>query len=229
VTRPARLWPPAPSAARQLAHRLRPVVIVGLGTNGRVTTQQVQPLMAIVRAKREVTLVNTLVPLPYEQGTNNVPADAARTYPNVFLANWNKVISGHVNLLRPDGIHPLYAGSGVPYDVPPALSNRHHRGKDQHPVFRTDRGSTQRRSVVPIPRAIRLQGNCATPHCTIRTAAPEELRPLWSRSVHETIEMCVSIRNELVGQRTSCGRFPMHGPGRCPGRPGVPSSGRAGT
>jgi lysophospholipase L1-like esterase len=91
--------------------RLRAVVIVGLGTNGGVTTQQVQQLMAIVGAKREVILVNTLVPLPYEQGTNDVLADAARTYPNVVLANWNKVISGHVTMLRPDGIHPLASGA----------------------------------------------------------------------------------------------------------------------
>jgi hypothetical protein len=36
--------------------------MVGLGTNGGVTTQQVQQLMAIVGVKREVILVNTLVP-----------------------------------------------------------------------------------------------------------------------------------------------------------------------
>ena len=93
--------------------RLRPVVIVGLGTNGGTTTQQVQQLMAIVGAKREAILVNTLVPLPYEQGTNSVLADAVRTYPNVVLANWNEVISGHVSMLRPDGIHPLASGAKV--------------------------------------------------------------------------------------------------------------------
>jgi lysophospholipase L1-like esterase len=92
---------------------LRPVVIVGLGTNGGVTTQQIQQLMAIVGAKREVIVVNTLVPLPYEQGTNNVLADAASTYPNVVLANWNKAISGHVSMLQPDGIHPLPSGAKV--------------------------------------------------------------------------------------------------------------------
>lgn len=92
---------------------LRPVVLVGLGTNGGVTTQQIQQLMAIVGPKREVILVNTLVPLPYEQGTNSVLADAARTYPNVVLANWNQAISGHVTMLRPDGIHPLASGAKV--------------------------------------------------------------------------------------------------------------------
>jgi hypothetical protein len=94
--------------------QLRPVVIVGLGTNGGVTTQQVHQLMAIVGGKRKVILVNTFVPLPYEQGTNSVLAAAARSYPNVILANWNKTISDRTSLLWPDGIHPHYpAGTRV--------------------------------------------------------------------------------------------------------------------
>lgn len=94
--------------------QLRPVVIVGLGTNGGVTTQQVHQLMAIVGSKRKVILVNTFVPLPYEQGTNSVLAAAARSYPNVVLANWNNTISDRTSLLWPDDIHPHYpAGTRV--------------------------------------------------------------------------------------------------------------------
>jgi hypothetical protein len=93
---------------------LRPVVIVGLGTNDGVTTDQVHQLMRIVGSKRKVILVNTFVPLPYEQSTNSVLAAAARTYPNVVLANWNKTISDRTSLLWPDEIHPHYpAGTKV--------------------------------------------------------------------------------------------------------------------
>jgi len=93
---------------------LRPVVVVGLGTNGGVTTDQVHQLMSIVGSKREVILVNTFVPLSYEQSTNSALATAARTYPNVVLANWNKTISDRTNLLWPDEIHPHYpAGTRV--------------------------------------------------------------------------------------------------------------------
>jgi hypothetical protein len=104
------------SLLQQLAAsgQLRPVVIVALGTNGGVTTQQVHQLMAIVGSKRKVVLVNTFVPLPYEQDTNSVLAVAARTYPNVVLANWNKTISDRTSLLWPDDIHPHYpAGTKV--------------------------------------------------------------------------------------------------------------------
>ena len=94
--------------------QLRPVVIVALGPNGGVTAPQVRPLMALVGSKRRVILVNTFVPLPYEQGTNSVLAAAARASPNVVLANWNETISDRTNLLWPDDIHPHYpAGTKV--------------------------------------------------------------------------------------------------------------------
>jgi hypothetical protein len=103
------------SVLQQLAASggLRPVVIVGLGTNGGVAAQQVHQLMAIVGSKRKVVLVNTFVPLPYEQDTNSVLAAAARTYPNVVLANWNQIISHRTSLLWPDGIHPQPSGAKV--------------------------------------------------------------------------------------------------------------------
>jgi hypothetical protein len=94
--------------------RLRPVVIVALGTNGGVTSDQVRQLMSIVGSKRKVILVNTFVPLSYEQSTNSALAAAAHTYPNVVLANWNKTISDRTSLLWPDEIHPHYpAGTRV--------------------------------------------------------------------------------------------------------------------
>jgi hypothetical protein len=104
------------SILRQLAARgqLRPMVVVALGTNGGVTTDQVHQLMQIVGSKREVILVNTFVPLQYEQPTNTALAAATRTYPNVVLANWNKTISDRTSLLWPDEIHPHYpAGTTV--------------------------------------------------------------------------------------------------------------------
>jgi hypothetical protein len=104
------------SVLRQLARdgELRPVVIVGLGTNGGVTTGQVRQLMRVVGSKRKVILVNTFVPLSYEQPTNSVLAAEARTYPNVVLADWNKTISHRTSLLWPDDIHPRYpAGTKV--------------------------------------------------------------------------------------------------------------------
>src|SRR4029077_11950145 len=93
--------------------KLRPVVIVALGTNGGVTSGQLSQLMKIIGGKRTAVLVNTFVPLPYEQSTNSVLDAAPRTYRNAVLADWDQAISGHTSMLRPDGIHPLPPGAKV--------------------------------------------------------------------------------------------------------------------
>jgi lysophospholipase L1-like esterase len=127
------------SVLRQLAAsgRLRQVVIVGLGTNGGVTTKQARQLMVIVGDNRKVVLVNTFVPLSYEHDTNNVLAATARTYPNAVLADWYQAARSHTSLLWPDGIHPqpsgatLYAAiirAAVAQAVQPANGGRRLRG-----------------------------------------------------------------------------------------------------
>ena len=89
------------------------MVIVGLGTNGGVSTGQVRQLMRVVGSKRKVILVNTFVPLSYEHDTNNVLAATARTYPNAVLADWYQAASGHTSLLWPDRIHPQPPGAAL--------------------------------------------------------------------------------------------------------------------
>jgi hypothetical protein len=42
--------------------RLRPVVVIGLGTNYIVTTAQLQQLMRIIGPQRKLVLINTYVP-----------------------------------------------------------------------------------------------------------------------------------------------------------------------
>ena len=75
--------------------------------------------------------MNTFVPLPYEQDTNSVLAAAARTYPNVVLANWNKTISDRTSLLWPDDIHPHYpAGTKVYAAIAVKLKNADPRSVD---------------------------------------------------------------------------------------------------
>ncbi len=90
--------------------RLRPVVVVGLGTNGTVSSQQIRELLAVAGPRRKIVLVNTFVPRPWEQGDNWALAAAARRYPNVFLANWLHTIEHRTYLLWSDGIHPRPSG-----------------------------------------------------------------------------------------------------------------------
>jgi peptidoglycan/LPS O-acetylase OafA/YrhL len=91
------------------AGRLRRVVIVGLGTNGPVTADQIGQLRKAV-GDRWLVLVNTFVPRSWEHEVNSTLASAASRYPNVLLVNWHAAIEHHQGLLWSDDIHPQPIG-----------------------------------------------------------------------------------------------------------------------
>ncbi len=93
---------------------LRPIVVVGLGTNGTVTADEISQLFAEIGPDRKLVLVNTFEDRPWEQEVNSILAAAASDHPGVVLANWYTTIEHRTDLLWPDGIHPQPAG-GVVY------------------------------------------------------------------------------------------------------------------
>ncbi len=90
--------------------RLRRVLIVGLGTNGPITLDQINQLRAAIGPHRWLLLVNTFVPRFWEGEVNATIKAAVRRYPNVKLINWHNAIEHHTNLLWSDGIHPMAIG-----------------------------------------------------------------------------------------------------------------------
>lgn len=95
--------------------QLRPIVVVGLGTNGTVTSDEIAQLFAEIGPDRRLVLVNTYEDRTWEQEVNSTLAAAAAAHPgSVVLANWFTTIEHRTDLLWPDGIHPQPAG-GVVY------------------------------------------------------------------------------------------------------------------
>src|SRR5215471_6704657 len=90
---------------------LRHVVIMGLGTNGTVSSGQIRDLLAEIGPSRKLVLVNTYEARPWEHADNSVISAAARRYPNVVLANWRTAIAHRTNLLWGDGVHPRPPGA----------------------------------------------------------------------------------------------------------------------
>ena len=103
------------AAVRRLAARgqLRPIVVVGLGTNGAVTGGQIRQLRAEIGPGRWLVLVNTYEARPWEHEVNSTLA-AARNGPQVLLVDWHAAIAGRTGLLWDDGVHPRPAG-GILY------------------------------------------------------------------------------------------------------------------
>ncbi|HET9894471.1 MAG TPA: hypothetical protein VFQ44_06010 [Streptosporangiaceae bacterium] len=94
---------------------LRPIVVVGLGTNGTVTSKEISQLFAEIGPDRRLVLVNTFEDRSWEQEVNSALAAAAAAHPSsVMLADWFRTIEHRTDLLWPDGIHPQPAG-GVVY------------------------------------------------------------------------------------------------------------------
>ena len=92
---------------------LRRYVVVGLGTNGPVSAAQIRQLRRLIGPDRDLILVNTYGPMPWESSVNRVLDTAARDTAHVSLADWHAAIAGHTGLLWPDGIHPQPSGAKV--------------------------------------------------------------------------------------------------------------------
>ena len=90
---------------------LRSVIVLGLGTNGTVTTSQIRELLAMIGPHHKVVLVNTFVPRSWQNGDNRVLAAAAANHDNVVLANWFATIEHRTGLLWDDDVHPRPPGA----------------------------------------------------------------------------------------------------------------------
>lgn len=92
---------------------LRPVVVVGLGTNGIVTTEELHQLMHLLGPHRTLVLINTYVQEPWSKEVNGTMAAFTRQHPNVVLADWFDMVKDRTYLLWPDKIHPQLPGTKV--------------------------------------------------------------------------------------------------------------------
>jgi peptidoglycan/LPS O-acetylase OafA/YrhL len=125
------------SIIQQLAadRRLRPVVIVGLGTNGPVSLYQIHQLRAAIGSSRWLVLINVFEQRPWETEVNTTLAAAASRYPNVLLVNWHRAIEHRTGLLWSDGIHPQPSGGKLYARVVRAvvMTALRHRPMPRHP------------------------------------------------------------------------------------------------
>jgi hypothetical protein len=113
--KPDREMPAGLAIVRRLAAtgRLRPVVVIGLGTNYLVTTKQLNELMKVLGPNRKLVLINTYVPDAWSRQVNATEAAFIQQHPSVTPADWFDTIRNRMNLLWPDHIHPEIPGTYV--------------------------------------------------------------------------------------------------------------------
>lgn len=113
--KPDREMPAGLAILRHLAAtgRLRPVLVLGLGTNYIVTASQLSQVLRILGPDRRLVLINTYVPDSWSKQVNTTDAAFARQHPSVVLADWYDTIRNRMYLLWPDHIHPEIPGTKV--------------------------------------------------------------------------------------------------------------------
>jgi peptidoglycan/LPS O-acetylase OafA/YrhL len=96
--------------------RLRPIIVLALGTNGPFTADQLTRILADIGPGHHVVLVNVHVTRPWQDQVNAV-LDGARAQPGVRLADWHTLIAAQPALLYPDATHPRPDGAALYADM----------------------------------------------------------------------------------------------------------------
>lgn len=127
----------APALVQALidADQLRPILILGLGTNGPVDQSSLDEVKALVGSDTEIVLINAQAPRDWIPGVNELLARYAQEHRNVELANWYAAIQPRLDVLSRDKIHAGGAIGGTIYaeairsaiqrlaELPPLLRN----------------------------------------------------------------------------------------------------------
>jgi len=101
-TKEFKLTFPVDYGAKNLAGK---IVVFALGTNGLVTDDQIDAIMADAGDKRMVVFVNTRSPQPWVGSTNQAIANAATRYKNVRVIDWYGYSANRNDLFDGDGTH----------------------------------------------------------------------------------------------------------------------------
>ncbi|HEY1531650.1 MAG TPA: acyltransferase family protein [Galbitalea sp.] len=95
------------------AGQLRPVLVVGLGTNGPIARATLDQVRDMLGPNRQMVVVNVEEPRSWEAEVNDTLAQFAADYENVELSDWYTAISPHISILARDQIHPGPTGGRI--------------------------------------------------------------------------------------------------------------------
>ncbi len=111
----SRQWSDGETLVQQLkaAGQLGAVVIIGLGTNGPVTTTDFNDMMALLAGASRVVFVNVHVDRTWQDPNNAVLAAGVARFPNTVLADWNTLATQNPGWLYSTDTHLPINGPGA--------------------------------------------------------------------------------------------------------------------
>jgi peptidoglycan/LPS O-acetylase OafA/YrhL len=93
--------------------QLRPILVVGLGTNGPIAETTLEQVRTMLGPNRQMVVVNVEEPRVWENEVNSTLSTFANDYENVELSDWYDAITPHISILARDHIHPGPAGGRI--------------------------------------------------------------------------------------------------------------------
>ncbi|WP_158251225.1 acyltransferase family protein [Cryobacterium sp. Y11] len=103
--------------ALKSAGQLHPIVVIGLGTNGAITTNELATILNVLGPDRQLVLVNAYAEREWTDGVNSALAQVAADNRRVELANWHDAIAVRLDLLAGDHVHPGPTGAQLYADA----------------------------------------------------------------------------------------------------------------
>ncbi|WP_100403518.1 acyltransferase family protein [Bacillus sp. FJAT-42315] len=93
--------------------QLGDVVIIGLGSNGPLSKKQLIEMVESLDSEKEILLINTRVPRPWEREVNASLKEVARDFENVALVDWYEASTNHPHYFISDQVHLSKEGQEV--------------------------------------------------------------------------------------------------------------------
>jgi hypothetical protein len=108
-------WSAGEAELQQLkaAGQLGAVVIVGLSTNGPISSTDFDTMMSILSGASRVVFVTVHVDRAWQDPNNAVLAAGVRQFPRAVLADWYGLVSQNPGWLYTDGTHLPIDGPGA--------------------------------------------------------------------------------------------------------------------
>jgi hypothetical protein len=109
----SRQWDPgvATVSSDRSSGRLRPTLVVDLGTNGTVSAGQFDAMVRAATGTRRVVFVTVRVPRSWEASVNATLRAGVARHPGAVLADWYAASAGHPEWFGADGYHLQPAGA----------------------------------------------------------------------------------------------------------------------
>ena len=100
-------------AAAIAAGAMRPILVLGLGTNGWIEEETLANVHAMLPRDTRMIVVNVQVPREWGPEVNTILGDFARRQRDVELSNWFSAIQPQLDVLADDEVHPGPTGGRI--------------------------------------------------------------------------------------------------------------------